>query len=141
MVLTRPYYDRFLLLFLALFMIFWFWVFYYFHSRPRSLCSLKSDNRGPHQKILSFTYFGTKDRFKEGLVENIETIPLIYSSEYIIRIYYDKFDETLRSVSELKLDYLDLCDVNRLTFIGFRISGKKSVISSQNEHRFFNYRS
>ena len=77
MVLTRPYYDRFLLLFLALFMIFWFWVFYYFHSRPRSLCSLKSDNRGPHQKILSFTYFGTKDRFKEGtnynqLLLNIE---------------------------------------------------------------------
>ena len=60
----------------------------------------------------------------KGLLENIRAIPLIYSSEYIIRIYYDEFDETLRSVSELKLDHLDLCDVNRLTFNGFRISGK-----------------
>ena len=141
MVLTRPYYDRFLLLFLALFMIFWFWVFYYFHSRPRSLCSLKSDNRGPHQKILSFTYFGTKDRFKEGLVENIETIPLIYSSEYIIRIYYDEFDETLRSVSELKLDHLDLCDVNRLTFDDFRISGKNPESSLKIDSKSFGQKS
>ena len=62
--------------------------------------------------------------FAKGLLENIRTIPLIYPSEYIIRIYYDEFDETLKQVLELNLDHLDLCDVNRLTFDDFRISGK-----------------
>ena len=65
----------------------------------------------------------------KGLLENIRTIPLIYPSEYIMRIYYDEFDETLKQVLEQKLDHLDLCDVNRLTFNGFRISGNSHKIN------------
>ena len=41
-----------------------------------------------------------------------------------MRIYYDDFDETLKQVLELKLDHVDLCDVNHLTFDDFRISGE-----------------
>ena len=46
-----------------------------------------------------------------------------------MRIYYDEFDETLKQVLEQKLDHLDLCDVNRLTFNVFRISGNSHKIN------------
>ena len=48
---------------------------------------------------------------------------------------------TLKQVLEQKLDHLDLCDVNRLTFDDFRISGKNPESSLKIDSKSFGQKS
>ena len=57
-----------------------------------------------------------------GLHNNIRTIPKIYPSDYIVRIYFDEMDEVLTKVATLH--YVDLCDINKLYFEDILVSSK-----------------
>ena len=67
---------------------------------------------------------------KLGLLNNIRTIPKIYPSDYIVRIYCDKMDEVLTKVSTL--DYVDLCDINKLYFEDILLSSKNRFTQKSN---------
>ena len=67
---------------------------------------------------------------KLGLLNNIRTIPKIYPSDYIVRIYFDKMDEVLTKVSTLH--YVDLCDINKLYFEDILLSSKTRFTQESN---------
>ena len=48
-------------------------------------------------------------------------IPL-YSEEFIMRVYYEEFDDFLEKF--LQWENVDLCDINNLSYQGFLIKGE-----------------
>ena len=61
----------------------------------QTTCSSDSFQRGPHQRVISFSFFGdiTSNchkwrRYFEGIVENLKLIPKYYPG-WTMRLYYD----------------------------------------------------
>ena len=70
MVFFKQYIRILVVVLVSSLIYYWLWQLHSLYSNGRSLCSPKSNNRGPKQRILSFTYFGAKDKFKEGAVHS-----------------------------------------------------------------------
>ena len=70
MVFFKQYIRILVVVLVSSLIYYWLWQLHSLYSNGRSLCSPKSDSRGPKQRILSFTYFGAKDKFREGTVHS-----------------------------------------------------------------------
>ena len=90
----------------------------------QTTCGYDAFNRGPHQKVISFSFYGdiNSDRSKmkgyfEGIVGNLKLIPKFYPG-WIMRLYYDLDinDPVLKHICELACsdDNLDICEVKHL---------------------------
>ena len=91
----------------------------------RTFCSEEAHQRGSHQKIIAFTYYGDpksqlhkKRSYFQGIKENAALISKLYGSDWIMRLYHD-MSEDIEIMSKLcdiscELDNLDLCDVKNL---------------------------
>ena len=79
-----------------------------------SSCSPEAEKRGPHQKIIAFTFFEgpTFDKnsrnYIDGIESNLKAINELYGSNWIMRLYYDL---------NIKLDNFDkICEIATTTF-------------------------
>ena len=90
----------------------------------QTTCSYDAFLRGPHQKVISFSFYGdiNSDRSKmkgyfEGIVGNLKLIPKFYPG-WIMRLYYDldKNDPILKDICTLACsdNNLDICEVKHL---------------------------
>jgi hypothetical protein len=99
----------------------------------RSLCGTQSDRRGPHQKVISLSIFGTTSKFSNNPMYSWDTSMLpfleplanevkISLPSWVIRIYVDFIGST-----ESQRDYLynlpnvDVCDITNLPLFGSSI--------------------
>ena len=105
------------------------------HENPSELffnqttCGSDSFYRGPHQKIIGFSYYGdiNSDKHKmkgyfEGIIGNLKLIPKLYPG-WTIRLYYDldKNDPVLKEICNLACSdtNIDICDTKHLPGIPF----------------------
>ena len=90
----------------------------------QTTCSSDAFYRGPHQKVISFSFYGDinseKSKMKgffEGIIGNLKLIPKFYPG-WIMRLYYDldKKNPVLKDICELACNdnNLDLCEVKHL---------------------------
>ena len=90
----------------------------------QTTCSLSAFYRGPHQKVISFSFYGDinsenskKKRFFKGIVGNLKLIPKFYPG-WIMRLYYDLDgnNPVLKNICKLACsdNNLDLCEVKHL---------------------------
>ena len=57
---------------------------------PGDLCSRRSQSRGRHQKVLSFSFWGNMDTgYWRGIVENLDLMELHYP-DWVLRLYVRK---------------------------------------------------
>ena len=84
-------------------------------------CSRESDQRGPNQKVISYSLYGQLQKFAyfPGILQNLKLIREWYPG-YVMRLYYGMITSELREamdkLCELYCDYpeLDLCAANRI---------------------------
>lgn len=125
----------------------------------QTTCSDAAFKRGPHQKIVGFSFYGDintdyskKKGYFEGIVGNLELMNQFYPG-WIMRLYYDldKTDPVFKDLCKLSCenDILDICDAKKLPGTPFvdtskvfamnwrffptldpQVSKKKSVIRS-----------
>ena len=90
----------------------------------QTTCSSHSFKRGPHQKIIAFSFYGdiNSDRYKmkgyfQGIAGNLKLIPKFYPG-WIMRLYYDldKNDPVLNDICELACsdNNIDICEIKQL---------------------------
>ena len=87
-----------------------------------SSCSPEAEKRGPHQKIIAFTFFDgpTFDKnsrnYIDGIESNLKAINELYGSNWIMRLYYDLSikSDNFDKICEIACNnfQLELCDVN-----------------------------
>ena len=94
----------------------------------RSTCSPHSHDRGPHQKIIGFSFYTNKDtslhkarKYFQGITDNLKQIPELYPG-WILRLYYDMepdhpLMETLCQVA-CENSNIDLCYVRDIPASG-----------------------
>ena len=71
----------------------------------RSTCSQYATDRGPGQKVISYSFYGKlQSAYFNGIAENLALIQLLYP-DYIMRIYLDK------NAIQTEDEYQDLCDL------------------------------
>ena len=87
----------------------------------KSLCGPTADNRGPGQRVISFSLFGEVQNYAAGVRGNILDLKAKYPKGYTARIYHDSSWE--RDPSKMQLlcqvycdnrDVMDLCPVREL---------------------------
>ena len=86
----------------------------------RSTCSQYATDRGPGQKVISFSFYGKlKSAYFNGIAGNLALIPLFYP-DYIMRLYLDinalKTEDDYKDLCKLYCSdpNLDLCDVGKI---------------------------
>ena len=86
----------------------------------RSTCSQYATDRGPGQKIISYTFFGKlQSHYYNGIANNVASIQSMYPG-YIMRLYFQKFSiqetEAFQKLCDLFCyqPNLDLCDVSQI---------------------------
>ncbi|XP_059470599.1 uncharacterized protein LOC132193751 [Neocloeon triangulifer] len=90
-----------------------------------STCSQKATNRGPHQRVVSFSYYGgitSKRGYFSGIEENAKLIQKIYPN-WTMRVYHDikdegRFHQILDDLEQKFGKVLDLCFVGNLPIFG-----------------------
>jgi len=99
----------------------------------RSLCSIKSDLRGPHQKIVALSIYGTTSKFSNNPMYSWDThilqfleplaneVKLLLPS-WTIRVYVD-FTGTTKSQRDFlyKFSNVDVCNITNLPLFGSSI--------------------
>jgi hypothetical protein len=99
----------------------------------RSLCSIKSDLRGPHQKIVALSIYGTASKFSNNAMYSWDThilqfleplaneVKLLLPS-WVIRVYVD-FTGTTKSQRDFLYNFsnVDVCDIINLPLFGSSI--------------------
>ncbi|UJR33562.1 hypothetical protein I4U23_021001 [Adineta vaga] len=96
----------------------------------RSLCSIRSDKRGPHQKVITLSVYGTASKYTDNpmFTWNTSIIPFLEPlvkevnellPEWIIRIYTD-FTGSTKAQRDyiLSFDNVDVCNVTNLPMFG-----------------------
>ena len=87
----------------------------------KSLCGQTADNRGPGQRVISFSLFGDEPKYVAGIRGNILDLKAKYPKGYTARIYHDSSWE--RDPNQMHLlcqvycdnsDMMDLCPVQEL---------------------------
>ena len=87
----------------------------------KSLCGWTADNRGPGQRVISFSLFGDVQKYVAGIRGNILDLKAKYPKGYTARIYHDSSWE--RDPNQMNLlcqvycdysDMMDLCPVQKL---------------------------
>ena len=86
----------------------------------RSTCSQYATDRGPGQKVISYSFYGKlESAYYNGIAENLALIQLLYP-DYIMRLYFDKnavqTEDKYQELCDLYCDEanLDLCDVGEI---------------------------
>ncbi len=96
----------------------------------RSLCSIQSDNRGPHQKVIAISIYGSASKHTDNPMFSWDTSILPFLKplanevkellpSWIIRVYID-FTGSTQSQRDLLYSYsnIDVCDINDLPMFG-----------------------
>ena len=90
----------------------------------QTTCSYDAYRRGPHQKIVGFSFYGNinsdyskKKGYFDGIVGNLELMPKFYPG-WTMRLYYDldKKDPILKELCDLACrdSNIDICDTKHL---------------------------
>ncbi|CAF0727155.1 unnamed protein product [Adineta ricciae] len=99
----------------------------------RSLCSDRSDQRGPHQKVIVLSIYGSTSKYTDNpmFTWNASIIPFLEPlvnevkqllPTWIIRIYTDFVGSTQAQRDHLlSFDNIDVCDVNNLPMFGTKV--------------------
>ena len=93
-------------------------------SYNQTTCSYDAYRRGPHQKIIGFSFYGNLDAdyskkkgYFEGIIGNLKLVPKLYPG-WTMRLYYDldKKDPVLKDLCDLACrdTNIDICDTKRL---------------------------
>lgn len=93
-------------------------------SYNQTTCSYDAYRRGPHQKIIGFSFYGNIDAdyskkkgYFEGIIGNLELVPKLYPG-WTMRLYYDldKKDPVLKDLCDLACrdTNIDICDTKLL---------------------------
>ncbi|CAG0901437.1 unnamed protein product [Cyprideis torosa] len=92
---------------------------------PSSTCAM-ADLRGPHQKIVSFSFYGPlkeERQYFAGIKKNAERVRSVYGSSWTMRVYHNAgpMGKPLRELCDLWCfhDNLDFCDVRHIPEEGF----------------------
>ncbi|CAF3849064.1 unnamed protein product, partial [Rotaria sp. Silwood1] len=92
----------------------------------RSLCSIQSDHRGPNQKVISISVYGSSSNYTDNAMFAWETsifpflIPLANEVKtllpsWIIRLYIDFTGSTKSQRDKLyNFSNIDICDIHNL---------------------------
>jgi hypothetical protein len=96
----------------------------------RSLCSIKSDLRGPHQKIVALSIYGTTSKFSNNpmyswdnsilpFLEPLANEVKLLLPSWVMRVYVD-FTGTTKSQRDFlyKFSNVDVCDITNLPLFG-----------------------
>ncbi|CAB3377639.1 Hypothetical predicted protein [Cloeon dipterum] len=93
----------------------------------QSLCNENATKRGPHQKVVSYSFFGTLANSVRGFLEGIEINARLVRSHYpnwIMRVYHNmsadqgQFKMILEFLKMSYGDVLDMCYVDAIPDIG-----------------------
>ncbi|CAF4982080.1 unnamed protein product, partial [Rotaria sp. Silwood1] len=96
----------------------------------RSLCSIQSDHRGPNQKVISISVYGSSSNYTDNAMFAWETsifpflIPLANEVKtllpsWIIRLYIDFTGSTKSQRDKLyNFSNIDICDIHNLPMFG-----------------------
>ncbi len=100
----------------------------------RTLCSKSSDRRGPHQKVIAISIYGTKSKFNDNPMFSWETNILqfvkllaneinILLPKWILRVYID-FTDSTKSQQEFfdHFSNVDICDINNILIFDSSLS-------------------
>ena len=67
-----------------------FWDHQSSHNSSRNLCSIRSEKRGAHQKVVSFSFWGEmKTAYWNGIVENLELMEVLYPG-WVLRLHVSR---------------------------------------------------
>ena len=67
-----------------------FWDHQSSHNSSRNLCSIRSERRGAHQKVVSFSFWGEmKTAYWNGIVENLELMEVLYPG-WVLRLHVSR---------------------------------------------------
>ena len=88
-------------------------------------CGRDAYQRGLHQKVAGFSFYGNKSssthltkHYFEGITDNLKQLPLFYNDSWTMRLYYDLEDDhpLMRPLCNLACtnSHLDLCHVQKL---------------------------
>ena len=104
----------------------------------RSLCSARSDRRGPHQKIVSISVYGSSSKHTDNpmyswaqsifpFLEPLAREVKLLEPSWVIRLYTD-FTGSTRAQRELlsNLSNVDVCNMSALPLFGS--TDRKSVV-------------
>ncbi|XP_059469128.1 uncharacterized protein LOC132192917 isoform X2 [Neocloeon triangulifer] len=100
-----------------------------------STCSLKATNRGPHQFVVSFSYFGENDSeakgYFEGISANAHLVQKFYPG-WVIRVYHDISQRGTRKDDLDKLeekfgDWVDFCFVGEVPGFGNLLRAQQNM--------------
>ncbi|XP_059471537.1 uncharacterized protein LOC132194342 isoform X2 [Neocloeon triangulifer] len=98
-----------------------------------STCSKKASRRGPHQRVISFSFFGrikSRRGYFEGIEINANLIRELYPN-WIMRLYHDIRKGRLNTtLDRLELSYgetLDLCFVGNIPGYGNLIGSPQTM--------------
>ncbi|CAF4364229.1 unnamed protein product, partial [Rotaria sordida] len=96
----------------------------------RSLCSIQSDHRGPNQKVISISVYGSSSNYTDNGMFAWETsifsflIPLanevkLLLPSWIIRLYID-FTGSTKSQKNFLYNFsnIDICDIHNIPMFG-----------------------
>ncbi|CAF4845203.1 unnamed protein product [Rotaria sp. Silwood1] len=96
----------------------------------RSLCSIQSDHRGPNQKVIGISIYGSSSNYTDNAMFTWETsifpflIPLANEVKtllpsWIIRLYIDFTGSTKSQQDKLyNFSNIDICDIHNLPMFG-----------------------
>ncbi|CAF3079143.1 unnamed protein product [Rotaria socialis] len=106
----------------------------HFTKWNRSLCSNESDRRGPHQKVISISIYGSTSKYTDNPMFSWDKsilpflIPLAAEVQtllpsWIIRLYID-YAGSLKSQRESLSNFsnVDLCDIHNIPLFGSSLS-------------------
>ena len=88
-------------------------------------CGRDAFQRGSNQKVAGFTFYGntssshhTRQKYFEGIKENLRLVRSLYGADWSMRLYYDlaESDQLLGHLCQLACNnnHLDLCNVRQL---------------------------
>ena len=95
-----------------------------------SLCSEYATRRGPHQRIISISLFGPKQRERFVLHRTfyflhllIKDFNAVYPDGYVLRIHHDSTINATTTICPLECAYpnVDFCDMNDKLYIPAKI--------------------
>ena len=90
--------------------------------QKRSTCSQHATDRGPEQKVISYSFYGPlTSAYFNGIFENLAGVRMYYP-DYVMRLYLDRRkassadQENYQKLCQLfcREPNFDLCDVNEI---------------------------
>ena len=79
----------------------------------KGTCGLKAFLAGNHQKVYSYTLYGSKPRYWEGLAETISSIQLLFPG-WFVRVYTDFANSSFAKELSQNYSFVHICDILNL---------------------------